>query len=125
LYQESRRIVAAQLQHITFSEFLPVLLGREIWHRYGLNPTDGELGMGRAEGENKDKTRRSGYSLDMNPTVINSYAAVVGQFFYTMYGSRMARINENGVKLLEKPLNDYFNNPSSLLYYNQGIEEVL
>ncbi|VDM26750.1 unnamed protein product, partial [Toxocara canis] len=71
LFEESRRIVAAQLQHITYNEFLPIVVGRENWMKYGLQSEP--FGFGDS------------YSLDVDASIINSYAAVVGQVVYPQF----------------------------------------
>ncbi|XP_013792931.1 peroxidasin homolog, partial [Limulus polyphemus] len=43
LYQEARRIVIAELQHITYSEFIPVFLGFETVSKYGLSLRQGDF----------------------------------------------------------------------------------
>lgn len=50
-FLEAQRIVVAELQHIVYSEWLPLLIGRDAMNRFSLN------------------VHENGYSLDYNPEV--------------------------------------------------------
>lgn len=69
LYQESRRIVIAQLQHITYNEFLPILIGKENWSKFKLQP--------QFYGYSTE------YDHNVDPTVINTFAAAAGQVYFS------------------------------------------
>ncbi|XP_049961570.1 uncharacterized protein LOC126481680 isoform X1 [Schistocerca serialis cubense] len=70
LYQEARRIIAAQMQHITYNEMLPLILGDVITDRLSLRP--------QAAGYyNK-------YDATVDATIANSFAAAAFRFAHTL-----------------------------------------
>lgn len=77
LFQESRRINIAYIQHITFNEFLPILLGKEVMEKFGL--------VLSKEGY------WDGYDSKINPSIIDSFAAAAFRFGHTLLPTAVER----------------------------------
>ncbi|XP_013793800.2 peroxinectin A-like, partial [Limulus polyphemus] len=78
LYQESRRFVIAQIQMITYNEFLRVVLGN---YYYYLEP------------------RQFGYTYyypSINPSILNEFSAAAFRFGHTLIQNQFNEINSAG-----------------------------
>lgn len=110
IFQEARRIVIAQLQHITYNEFIPIIVGREHLRSFGIHL--------------QHHSYNSDYNLNTNPSILNEYAAAVGLFFFTLLPDTIAVTNKNKEKSHERHLSNTFNDPSSL-YYRDRLDGLL
>ncbi|KAF8782735.1 Chorion peroxidase like protein [Argiope bruennichi] len=97
LFREARRLLCAQLQHITYTEFLPLLLGNKVMSSYGLSP--------KLSGFSFD------YNADLNAAIINSFATAANRFGHTlvqedieMYSSQGARHDESTLQKFDPSL---------------------
>lgn len=70
LFQEARRINIATIQHITYNEFLPIVLGKEVMEKFGL--------LTQKEGY------WDGYDATVNPAIIDSFASAAFRFGHTL-----------------------------------------
>ena len=70
LYQEARRIVIAEMQHITYNEWLPIVIGRNKMQKFGLNPVESGFS--------------SDYDANLNPTILNEFAAAAFRFGHSL-----------------------------------------
>ena len=101
LYEMARAIVAAEMQRITYNEFLPLLLGQN-----GLRPY-------------------RGYREDVNPGLGNAFAAAAYRVGHTMLSSELLRLEADGSTIEDGniALADAFFNPDEII--NHGIEPYL
>uniref|UniRef100_A0AC34GT79 Peroxidase n=1 Tax=Panagrolaimus sp. ES5 TaxID=591445 RepID=A0AC34GT79_9BILA len=104
LFQESRRIVIAQLQHITYNEFLPIIIGREHLRSFGVHL--------------QHHSFDSDYNIETNPSVLNEYAAAVGLFFFTLLPDSLVLTDKSGSQTLPRHYGTIINDPSHL--YHKG-----
>lgn len=74
IYQEARRIIGAQLQHITYHEFLPIILGDSRMNEHDLKPS--------SSGHKKRTDDPDEPSND--PTIANHFAAAAFRFAHTL-----------------------------------------
>uniref|UniRef100_A0A8C7BBH8 Lactoperoxidase n=1 Tax=Neovison vison TaxID=452646 RepID=A0A8C7BBH8_NEOVI len=105
LYHEARKIVGAQLQHITYSHWLPKILG--------------EPGM-------KMLQDYQGYNPNVNAGIINSFATAAFRFGHTLINPILYRLNDTFGEIPEGhlPLHKAFFSPSRIIEEG-GIDPLL
>lgn len=111
LFQETRRIISAMLQHITYNEFLPRILGWNAISLYGLKLLP--------QGYHKD------YSPTCNPSVLNEFATAAYRIGHSLLRPHIPRMDPN-YQPVDPPilLRDGFFNVDML--YQQGMcDEII
>ncbi|XP_071454888.1 uncharacterized protein [Hetaerina americana] len=102
LYQEGRHIVSAQMQHITYNEFLPVVLGQSMMTRLKLAPLE--------EGYFK------GYDPEVNAAVANNFATAAFRFAHTLLPTLMKILGNDTSSEEYVELHKILFNPYALYY---------
>ncbi|VEN38202.1 unnamed protein product [Callosobruchus maculatus] len=93
LFQEARRINIGIVQHITYNEFLPILLGKDgYWN---------------------------GYDSSVNPGVIDAFAAAAYRFGHSLLPTAVERWSKAHKFIASKRLSDLIRRPHDL--YRAGI----
>ncbi|KAL5017897.1 hypothetical protein ScPMuIL_003619 [Solemya velum] len=109
LFQEGRRIVAAIMQHITYNEYLPVVLGPDVMGDFTLTPSS------------------SGYSDQYDPNVnlatVNSFGAASFRFGHSqvsnIQGNREEDFSDNDMRDVEET----YHNPNMVLQ-DDGVDGI-
>ncbi|XP_042203107.1 lactoperoxidase-like isoform X2 [Homarus americanus] len=100
LYQEVRRIIAAQIQHITYNEFLPQLLGREVMEQFGL--------LLQKEGY------WDGYDPKVDPGISSSFSAAAFRFGHSLLPSSVERWSPSHKFIASRRLHELIRQPYDL-----------
>jgi len=100
VFQETRRIVIAEWQHVVYNEWLPVLLGVEYMRAHDLLPL--------TTGYTRD------YSPDLDPRINNEFAAAAFRFGHSMIATHIPERDSAGRNVSTLDLKNTFNNPSFL-----------
>jgi Ca2+-binding RTX toxin-like protein len=99
IYQMARKIVGAEMQIITYNEFLPFLLGQNAIPSY------------------------QGYDPQTNPGIANEFSSASFRYGHSQLSPNILRIKNSGDTVLV-PLRNAFSNPS-LVTIDDGIDSTL
>jgi len=113
LYQQARQILIAEMQHITYNEWLPIVLGVDFMDELDILPvTYGYSGR---------------YDKTVNPTVLNSFASAAFRFGHTLVQGMLDLVSEvkyDRARETQVPLSDTFFNPE-LVYIPGHLDKFL
>lgn len=109
VYNEARKIVGALIQHVTYNEYLPHILGNQEMTNFGLNSlTSGYF---------------TGYDDTVKPQIRNSFSAAAFRFGHSMVQQKMA-YNGPGHVNQSPLLHNEFLRPDKLYDVNGGVSSV-
>jgi len=98
VYQEVRRIVIAQLQHVTYNELLPLILGQQAMLNFGLTL--------------KEESYSNNYDPSVNPQILASFASAAFRL-HTLIPKTLEFSADDKKSLGSLDLSENFNNPST------------
>jgi peroxidase len=101
LYQQAKAIVTAEIAHITYSEFLPHLLGPDALTAY------------------------HGYDPNVDPRITEEFAGAAYRFGHSIVSAELTKFGEQGQVLGEEELKDAFFEPPSQFETNGGADALL
>ncbi|XP_011203180.1 peroxidase [Bactrocera dorsalis] len=105
IFQEARRINIAIVQHVTYNEFLPILLGKEVMEKFGLVlQKDGYW---------------DGYDSKVNPGIIDAFAGAAFRFGHSLLPTAVERWSKAHKFIASKRLSDLIRRPYDL--YRAGV----
>lgn len=96
IYQQAKAIVTAEIQHITYTEFLPHLLGSNAIAAY------------------------AGYRSNVNATITEEFAGAAYRLGHSLVSGNLASISENGTTLAAQELKNAFLEPASTFLATSG-----
>ena len=110
LYQEARKMVGAEIQHITYNEFIPAILGEVLTETFQL------------------KSKGNGYHMDYNDelptTTLNSVGNAVLQFIPSLLPGKLELYSPNGDKSGDIGLNSSYWAPFSA-HHTRKVQELV
>lgn len=100
LFNEARRVLVAEIQHITFNEFIPIVIGDEMALKFKIFPqSTGYSGL---------------YNMEINAQVSTGFALTAGLFYHLMWPN-FSPVVATGRSV---PLSDAIFNPSPVYQAN-------
>ncbi|XP_037087856.1 chorion peroxidase-like [Pollicipes pollicipes] len=99
LYQEARRIVVGEYQHVVYNEFLPAILGYGYVRDRGLKAGD--------------RARVAAYSADTMPTITTEFSSAAFRFGHSMVHD-VFRLQSRSGRMWRLPLEETFFNSTHL-----------
>eukprot|EP00092_Neocalanus_flemingeri_P030111 GFUD01032689.1.p1 GENE.GFUD01032689.1~~GFUD01032689.1.p1 ORF type:complete len:572 (-),score=127.85 GFUD01032689.1:413-2128(-) len=109
IFQETRKIVIAQWQHIVYNEWLPIVVGKEYMKTFGLLPTTDRY--------------TEDYDASMDPRINNEFATAAFRFGHSMIPTHLPSRDASERDTSSRSLKNVLNKPFMLR--NAGFIENL